>query len=75
MSQQIQQKDKPEKSTSGCKYQNFRTWPLPWQCLTEGVIYGAKVTQTNTGKAETYTGLCDPFFKSIYGSHLSTFTH
>ena len=43
--------------------------------MSEGVIYGAKVTQTNTGKTETYMGLSEPPFKSRYGGHLSTFTH
>ena len=44
-------------------------------CLSEGVIYGATVTQTDSGKIETYTGLCEHTFKSRYGGHLSTFKH
>ena len=48
---------------------------MPGRCLSKGVIYGATVTQTDSGKTETCTGLCEPTFKSRYGGHLSTFKH
>ena len=43
--------------------------------MAEGVIYGATVKETISGKTETYTGLSEPPFKKRYGGHLSTFKH
>ena len=58
--------DKPEKTTTGCNCQKSKTCPIPGKCLSEGVIYGATVKETVSGKTETYTGLSEATFKKRY---------
>ena len=72
---QVLNSDQPKKTTSGCNCQKSRVCPMPGKCQSEGLIYGAKVTQTISVKTETYTGLTENSFKSRYGGHLSNFTH
>ena len=69
----IQSQDKPREITSGCNCQKSKICPIPGKCQSTGVIYGATVRETISGKTETYTGLSEPPFKSRYGGHLTTF--
>ena len=41
------------------------------RCLTDSVVYVASVTETGTGKTETYTGLTGNRFKERYYKHCS----
>ena len=69
----IHYQDKPEETTTGCNCQKSKICPIPGKCQLKGVIYGATVTETISGKTETYTGLSEPPFKSRYSGHLTTF--
>lgn len=71
----ILSENEPDKTTTGCNCQKSRTCPMPGKCLSEGVIYGATVKETISGKTETYTGLSEPSFKSRFNGHTSTFRH
>ena len=51
------------------------TCPLGGRCLTESMIYGAKVTREDTGVEKTYTGLAGGTFKKRFGGHASDFKH
>ena len=72
---QVLNSDQPKKTTSGCNCQKSRVCPMPGKCQAEGLVYGAKVTQTISGKTETYTGLTENSFKSRYAGHISNFKH
>ena len=71
----ILSENEPKKTTTGCNCQKSKTCPMPGKCLSEGVIYGATVKETVSGKTETYTGLSEPPFKSRFNGHTSTFRH
>ena len=43
--------------------------PVQGKCKTAGVIYRATVTETGTGKVETYTGATGNTFKERLGGH------
>ena len=70
---------------AGLFYNHLRQWfilaitaktcPMPDKYLSEGVIYGAIVKETVSGKTETYTGLSEPSFMSRFNGHTSTFRH
>ena len=47
--------------------------PVEGRCSQEWVVYSAKVTETNSGKFETYTGLTKRHFKTRWKEHLRDF--
>ena len=47
------------------------TCPLDGQCQTKELVYQATVTKTDTGHAETYTGLTGGTFKKRYNKQMS----
>ena len=49
------------------------TCPLDGQCQVKELVYQATVTRTDTGHAETYTGLTGGTFKNRYNKHMSDF--
>ena len=61
----ILNKDQPANITTGCNCQKSRVCPMPGQCMAEGVIYGATVKETISGKTETYTGLSEPPLRNV----------
>ena len=60
---------------TNCNCRHKTTCPLNGQCLTSGVIYQATVTEQDSGKEETYTGITDNQFKTRFNNHNSTFRH
>ena len=56
---------KAVRSSSSC--------PLGGQCLAKNTIYQATVTEVDSGKVETYTGLASTDWKSRYNVHTSSF--
>ena len=49
--------------------------PLGGQCLAKNTIYQATVTEVDSGKVETYTGLASTDWKSRLAVHKSSFKH
>jgi hypothetical protein len=49
------------------------TCPLDGQCQTKELVYQGTVTRTDTGHAETYTGLTGGTFKNRFNKHMSDF--
>ena len=49
--------------------------PLNGQCLMSGVVYQATVTEQDSGKEETHTGITGNQFKTRFNNHNSTFRH
>ena len=49
--------------------------PLDGACLTEGVVYEAKVTRRDNGKQEFYTGVTVGTFKRRYYGHTYDLNH
>ena len=47
--------------------------PLRGKCLTESVVYQATVTRTDNQHKETYVGLTEGAFETIYNNHTSSF--
>ena len=55
-----------------CRQQN--SCPLSGKCLTEGIVYQATVTTAvDNRKEETYVGLTEGTFKTLYANHTSSF--
>ena len=66
-------KQKPVDGTAGCSCKGTgKTCPRGGQCLTEELVYRAKVTDQN-GKTEFYTGLTAGTFKKRLYGHESDF--
>ena len=58
--------------TSGCNCRGAAakaSCPMRGNCLAEGVVYCATVTDTTTNTVETYTGLTGGAFKTRYNAH------
>ena len=51
------------------------TCPLNGACLTEGVVYEAKVTRRDNKKEEFYTGVTVGTFKKRYYGHTYDLNH
>ena len=49
--------------------------PLDGNCLAQGIIYQATVTETISRKSECYIGLTAPTFKARIGNHKKSFNH
>ena len=47
--------------------------PVEGKCSQEWVVYSAKVTETNSGNVETYTGLTKRHFKTRWKKHIRDF--
>ena len=61
-------------SKSKCKCQNEGiVCPVGGECACSWVVYSAKVTETSSGQAETYTGLTKRPFKIRWKEHLRDF--
>ena len=61
-------------SRSKCKCQNEGIiCPVGGECTKPWVVYSAKVTETSSGQAETYTGLTKRPFKTRWKEHLRDF--
>ena len=82
MAQQLQQHNAKVSSgverqpSGGCNgHRGGRQCPLPGNCMAKGVVYGATVTDLNTGQKETYTGLTDGTMRDRIGKHESNCRH
>ena len=65
-----QQQQQPPAPEPGCNCINGTdTCPAGGKCLTASVVYRATVTETVTGKAETYTGMTGNTFKDRWYGH------
>ena len=65
-----------EKPPPGCNCRGGRAvCPLQGACLTEGVIYEAKVTRLDNNTSEFYTGVTVGTFKQRYYGHYYGFRH
>ena len=60
----------PAKPSCNCR-QGPASCPVQGRCLTDSVVYVASVTETDTGKTETYTGLTGNKFKQRWYKHNS----
>ena len=59
-----------QQPTGGCNgHRGGRQCPIPGNCLAEGVVYTAEVTDSTTGKKETYTGLTDGKIRDRIAKH------
>ena len=68
----------PGSATTPCRVQLQRgraVCPLEGACLTEGVIYEAKVTRLDNNTSEFYTGVTVNTFKQRYYGHSYDFRH
>ena len=62
----------PAPAEPGCNCKDGPTsCPVQGKCQTESVVYRATVTETATGKIETYTGLTGGKFKDRWYKHSS----
>ena len=61
-----------EKRLCSCPKDKKPECPLDQKCLSEEIIYQAKVTQPN-GETKTYIGLCSTDFKQRLGVHKQSF--
>ena len=60
---------------NNCNCRNPTQCPLNNQCLTKSIVYQAIVTNTNTGKEETYVGLSENTFKTRFTQHKASFNN
>ena len=61
---QVLNEDQPVAQQSGCNCDNGpASCPVQGKCKSTGVVYEARVTETVSGKAETYKGLTCRTFK------------
>ena len=66
------QLDAPVQARVSCNCrQGIPSCPVQGQCLTDNVVYRASVTETVSGKTETYTGLTGNRFKERWYKHNS----
>jgi hypothetical protein len=56
-----------------CNCRKGKQCPLDGKCLTEGIIYQAKITRLDNSKVESYIGLTDNSFKTRFNGHTSSF--
>ena len=56
-----------------CNCRQKTTCPLNGQCLTTDMVYQATVTEQDSGKEETYTGITANQFKTRFNNHNSIF--
>lgn len=69
-------KEEPKNSTpktAECNCRQKGSCPLAGKCLTEGVVYQAKVKRADNLTEETYIGLTEGSFKARYNNHTSSF--
>ena len=60
----------PAQLQPGCNCRRGpNTCPVQGRCLTDNIVYKATVTETVSGKKETYTGLTGNRFKERYNGH------
>ena len=60
----------PAQLQPGCNCRRGpNTCPVQGRCLTDNIVYRATVTETVSGKKETYTGLTGNRFKERYNGH------
>ena len=65
-----------EPASGGCNgHRGGKECPLPGNCMAKGVVYGAEVTDLNTGRKETYTGLTDGTMRDRISKHESNGRH
>ena len=63
---------KSKKTSPGrinCNCRDKNECPLPGKCLTESLVYNAKITTTDTHKSKNYIGVTAGTFKSRYNNH------
>jgi hypothetical protein len=66
----VLKEDQPVAQQSGCNCDNGpASCPVQGKCKSKGVVYEAQITETVSGKAETYTGLTCRTFKRRYNEH------
>ena len=63
----------PNKRMCNCRQKN--ECPLDGKCLTESIVYEAKVSCETTNVVKTYIGLTEPTFKARWDKHKYTFNH
>ena len=56
-----------------CNCRDKSKCPLDGDCLQEGLVYQATVTQGNTRQQDTYVGITENQFKTRYNQHNSSF--
>ena len=62
--------------TGGCNgHRGGKECPLPGNCMAKGVVYGAEVTNTDTGEKETYTGLTEGTIRERIAKHEGNCRH
>ena len=69
----VTRRSQPVENVRECDCSVKKDCPLGGKCLTENVIYQAKVTRSDNKKEETYFGLTSTEFKVRYRNHMSSF--
>ena len=66
---QLSNKELEKRGAPYCNCQDKANCPMPGKCKNSNLVYRYRVTQTNSGKVETYTG-CTVGFKVRHDTHM-----